>query len=187
MPLRRARPADARAIAELHVATWKAAYPGLLPRDYLEALTPEDRLSGWEEALASSPWPVVLVAESGRDLLGVASLGPSADEGADGSVGEVQTLYVGPATWHRGVGTALLEEACRELAGAGFTTATLWVLDVNERARRFYEGNGWRPDGATKEHDWVAFVATDVRYARALEPPSGTGRAQDKTNMKSSA
>lgn len=170
--LRRARPADARAIAELHVATWKAAYPGLLPQDYLDDLAPEDRLGDWERALASSPWPVVLVAEAEGSLLGFASLAPSGDEDACGSVGEVQTLYVGPAAWRGGVGTALLEAASEVLVAAGFTTGTLWVLDVNDRARRFYERNGWRADGATKAHDWVAFVATDVRYRRPLTTAS---------------
>ena len=168
MQLRRAEPADARAVAELHVAAWKAAYPGLVPQDYLDDLAPEDRQGAWEEALASDPWPVVLVAEENGSLLGFSSVSPSGDEDAGPGVGEVQTLYVGPGAWRRGVGTALLEAACGELAASGCTTATLWVLGVNERARRFYERNGWRPDGATKEHDWVAFVATDVRYRRAL-------------------
>jgi hypothetical protein len=50
------------------------------------------------------------------------------------------------------------------LRGADFTTATLWVLGTNARARRFYERRGWQPDGASKLHDWGAFVATDLRY-----------------------
>ena len=168
--LRRARPADAGAIAGLHVAAWKAAYPGLLPQDYLDDLSPEDRVGGWEEALQSTPWPLVLVAEEDGALLGFASLSPSRDEDAGDGEGEVQTLYVGPGAWRSGVGTALLEAATEELADAGFTSAVLWVLDVNDRARRFYERSGWAPDGATKEHDWVAFVATDVRYRRTLGP-----------------
>ena len=168
MQVRRAEPDDARAIAELHVAAWKAAFPGLLPQDYLDDLAPEDRLGEWEQALGSSPWPVVLVAEEGGALLGFAALSPSRDDDSDPTVGEVQTLYVGPGVWRSGVGRALLERAGEELASAGFTTATLWVLDVNERARRFYERHGWQLDGASKVHDWVAFVATDVRYRRAL-------------------
>ena len=177
MQLRRAEPADARAVAGLHVAAWKAAFPGLLPQDYLDDLAPEDRLGAWEEALAPSPWPIVVVAEEDGALLGFACVSPSRDEDAGEEVGELQTLYVDPSTWRTGVGTALLDAGCEELATAGFTTATLWVLGVNERARRFYERHGWRPDGAIKEHDWVAFVATDVRYRRPLgsrraEPPS---------------
>lgn len=29
-----------------------------------------------------------------------------------------------------------------------FRTAVLWVLESNERARRFYEVAGWKRDGA---------------------------------------
>ncbi|HET7738600.1 MAG TPA: hypothetical protein VFK32_08510, partial [Tepidiformaceae bacterium] len=34
-----------------------------------------------------------------------------------------------------------------------FDVATLWVLDGNTRARRFYEKSGWRSDGATQTVD----------------------------------
>jgi RimJ/RimL family protein N-acetyltransferase len=170
MRLRPATPDDARAIAEVHVRTWKAAYPGLLPQDYLDALRPEDRLGLWEEALASEPWPLVLVAEDDGRVVGFTSVGPTRDEDLHpGVVGEVQTVYLDPEHWGRGAGATILEAATDELRNAGFATAMLWVLDVNERARGFYEHLGWGPDGATKRHDWQAFVATDVRYTRALD------------------
>jgi len=52
---------------------------------------------------------------------------------------------------------------------AGYETATLWALDTNTRARRFYEIGGWKIDGATKLHDWGTFVCTDVRYVLDLK------------------
>ncbi|KRF23226.1 MULTISPECIES: hypothetical protein [unclassified Phycicoccus] len=46
--------------------------------------------------------------------------------------------------------------------------ATLWVLDGNQRARRFYEHHGWRSDGAAKV-DWCGDVRLDeVRYRHSL-------------------
>lgn len=177
--IRRAGPDDARAIAALHVASWKAAYPGLIPQDYLDGLRPEDRLAAWEDLLSSSPWPVVLVAEVRGVLAGVACVGPSRDEDADpATVGELQAIYLHPDFFGAGVGEPLLDAAVAELDAAGFPVATLWALDVNARARRFYERHGWAFDGVTKRHDWQAFVATDVRYRRALgrrEPPPTTG------------
>ena len=41
MIVRPAKPGDARDIAEIHVRTWQAAYPGLVPADYLAALSVE--------------------------------------------------------------------------------------------------------------------------------------------------
>jgi ribosomal protein S18 acetylase RimI-like enzyme len=170
--IRRARPGEALALAEVHVRSWKAAFPGLLPQDYLDALCPEDRLGQWEEAVgAPGPWPVVLVADDGGKLLGFAAVGPTRDDDADGSrVGELYMLYVDPEAFGGGVGAALHDSAVEELTDAGFAQATLWVLHSNVRARRFYETHGWAADGTTKEHDWEAFTATDVRYRRPVSP-----------------
>jgi GNAT superfamily N-acetyltransferase len=173
--LRRATPADAPAIADVHVRSWKAAFPGLLPQGYLDELRPEDRLPQWRQALSGGRWPVVLVAEEAGTVVGFAAVAPSEDPDAeDGRVGELRTLYLCPEAWGRGSGARLLDRAVAELEAAGFTRASLWVLHSNDRARRFYERHGWRPDGATKEHDWGAFVATDVRYVRALGPGQGS-------------
>ena len=35
------------------------------------------------------------------------------------------------------------------LAAAGYGQATLWVLDSNDRARRFYRVAGWAVEGAS--------------------------------------
>lgn len=161
--------ADARAIAEVHVRSWKAAYPGLVPQDFLDALTPETRLGSWREILSSAPSAseatLVVVTEPADEIVGFATYGHSRDDGADGSVvGEVRALYLDPSAWGQGAGATLLRAAVEELTVGGYETATLWVLETNARARRFYEKLGWRPDGTSKLHDWKAFVATDVRY-----------------------
>lgn len=149
--------------------SWQAAYPGLIPQDYLDALQPEDRIGWWRDAIASDPWPAVLVGEEAGLVVGFASVSPTRDDDADPSVvGEVQTVYLAPEVFGQGKGAVLLRTAVEELQAAGFREATLWALDTNSRARAFYERHGWTHDGATKRHDWISFVATDVRYRRPL-------------------
>jgi GNAT superfamily N-acetyltransferase len=166
--IRRATAADALSIATVHVRSWKAAYPGLIPQSYLDALTPQDRLATWEEVLGGAPSALsgTLVAVDATDsIVGFASFGPNSDDDmTDAGVGEVRALYLDPSAWGRGAGAKLLRAATDELARGSCHTATLWVLDTNDRARGFYERTGWRPDGVTKLHDWKAFVATDARY-----------------------
>jgi len=173
--VRPARPGEAGALAELSVAAWRAAYPGLVPQDYLDALRPAARLAGFEAALAATAWPRrgVLVLEGPEGApLGFCSLGPSRDDDAEpGAVGEIETFYLHPGAFGTGAGDLLMAGALAQLASGGFGRATLWVLGTNDRARRFYARHGWRPDGATRRHDWEAFVATDVRYARAVAAP----------------
>ena len=174
--IRRAGPDDAAAIAGVHVRAWRAAYRGLVPQDYLDALDAEQRAGAWAQVLAATAWPStgVFVATgpgaSGPDtVVGFSAIGPSRDEDADPAVvGEIHTVYVDPDAWAGGIGSRLVGRATDELRGAGFCRATLWTLDTNARARRFYEGRGWVLDGVTKRHDWGAFVATDVRYVMDL-------------------
>ncbi|MER6578988.1 hypothetical protein [Nonomuraea sp. NPDC001023] len=54
MRIRKATPADAQAIAEIHVRSWQAAYRGLLPQDHLDGLDPAARRPGWERLLAAT-------------------------------------------------------------------------------------------------------------------------------------
>jgi len=171
--IRWAVPADAAAIAEVHVRSWKAAYPGMIPQSYLDALKPETRFRTWETILASPETPgtgtLLLVDEDEERVEGFASIGPNRDPDIEmEGVGEVMALYLDPGSWGRGAGRTLLAAAVDEIASAGNSLATLWVLDTNEPARRFYEHLGWRADGTSKLHDWTAFVATDVRYRLEL-------------------
>jgi ribosomal protein S18 acetylase RimI-like enzyme len=180
--IRRAVSEDALSIATVHVRSWKGAYPGLIPQSYLDALTPEDRVDTWERALAATAWPrtgtIVLlgpgVGAHEGPITGFVSISPTRDEDADPDrVGEILTLYLDPSAFGSGGADLLMSAALVALRAAAFTTATLWVLDTNTRARRFYERRGWQADGACKRHDWEAFVATDVRYRIDLPPETG--------------
>jgi GNAT superfamily N-acetyltransferase len=73
-------------------------------------------------------------------------------------------LYVDPGSWGAGYGAALDAAVREDLGEHGFPDATLWVLEANERARRFYEREGWALDGGRRDH----LGATAVRYRVAL-------------------
>lgn len=78
------------------------------------------------------------------------------------------SIYVRPDAWGSGAGRSLLVAACASLRSGGFGSATLWVLDSNERARRFYEAMGWRADGRGKVDRRGEFELKEVRYAVSL-------------------
>jgi RimJ/RimL family protein N-acetyltransferase len=61
-----------------------------------------------------------------------------------------------------------MDGAVAGLAQFGYVEATLWVLDANARARRFYERAGWAPDGAVMTDDSRGFRIREVRYRRTL-------------------
>jgi GNAT superfamily N-acetyltransferase len=160
-------PDDAATIAAIHVRSWQQAYRGLLPQDFLDSLDPARRATSWREAIAtqSPPAPAVVVIAHDEALLGFAHVCPSRDDDErDNPVGELTSIYLHPDVWGQGLGQQLIAHAVDLLRSAGNTAATLWVLDGNARAIRFYEANGWSADGTTK-HDTIADVAvTEIRY-----------------------
>ena len=129
---------DAKAIAEIHVATWKAAYQDLMPDDYLKSMSVEKRQSYWREAIEYSE-PQLLVATDGEKVVGFAGFDRSRDAGTKSSVGEIWALYVAPAHWGNGVGVTLWDGAREGLKEEGCTQVTAWVLLRNERGLRFFE------------------------------------------------
>ena len=58
--------------------------------------------------------------------------------------------------------------ALEKLRTSGFDTATLWVLEDNPRARRFYEREGWNTDGRRRDEEMLGVTVTEVRYRIAL-------------------
>jgi len=58
--------------------------------------------------------------------------------------------------------------AVAELTRVGYADAILWVLDANDRARRFYALAGWAQDGASKTDGSRGFDIAEVRYRTAL-------------------
>jgi ribosomal protein S18 acetylase RimI-like enzyme len=165
--IRRATAADARGVAEVHVASWRHAYRGLLPDGFLDRLSVERREASWREAFRDRGAGVFVAEEEGR-VIGFASFGPSRDADAGPEVGEIPAIYVDPSVVGAGVGRALLDAAIEALREAGYRRATLWVLEANAHARRFYERAGWRWDGTVSRHDFDCANEPVLRYAVEL-------------------
>jgi ribosomal protein S18 acetylase RimI-like enzyme len=169
--IRPATARDAARIAEVHVRSWQAAYRGLMPAEYLASLDPADRLPRWQRMLADNEpaEPEVLVADRGDGICGFSSFGSTRDEDQNPvEVGEVRAIYLAPEAMGAGVGRQLMAASIGHLTRAGYKLVTLWVLDTNTRARRFYEIAGFRPDGAVKVDDRDGFRLHEVRYRRPL-------------------
>jgi ribosomal protein S18 acetylase RimI-like enzyme len=152
--IREATPNDAEAIAGIHVRAWQAAYRGQLSDEYLDGLRVDDRLEMHRGALEAPPPDYRMwVAEDDGRSVGFAVTGKSQDADAEERTAEVYAIYLEPDRMGTGAGRELFEHAVDDLRERGFRAATLWVLETNERARRFYEIAGWKHDGAvTSEH-----------------------------------
>jgi ribosomal protein S18 acetylase RimI-like enzyme len=153
----------------LVVRAWQTAYRGLMPDDYLDGLTVDDRTDQWTRVLTGEPDPrqAFLVAEAEGRVVGFVAVGGEMDV-ADATRGEVSALNVDSDQWGRGAGRALLAAGGGHLCGIGFATAVLWVHRDNARARRFFQAAGWRADGTERRIDALGVEVPVVRYHHRL-------------------
>ncbi|TCZ59828.1 GNAT family N-acetyltransferase [Roseicella aquatilis] len=190
--IRRARPTDAAAIGAVHVATWRTAYAGLLPDDYLAHLSPVRHAAGYEQGIADrrNGHAVFVAVASGPDapmdrpgeggaVIGFVS-GGRARQGwlAQGEVqGEVETLYLLEDYRDRGVGRRLMRAMAAHLAAVGCRSAMLWVLKDNPTLW-FYRHLGGRPAAremirfAGQPMEQLAFVWDPIETLLAATAPA---------------
>jgi ribosomal protein S18 acetylase RimI-like enzyme len=157
---------DAETIAAIHVRTWQTAYEGIVPAQFLAALSIQERANMWRIVI-SEHHGFVLLAASPHGEVGFISFGPSRVE--DGrEKAEIYAIYVLPQFWHQGIGRELLDEAERRLEGQHFVAITLWVLEKNAQARQFYVARGFRLDASRREQKIGGSLLTEVRYEKRM-------------------
>lgn len=156
---------DAPSIAEIHVKTWQDAYVGLIPDSYLQSLSVSERSEEWKKGLSKpEPNSATFVYEQDRKILGWCSVGTNRDDDTHEKLGKLWAVYVSPDSQKRGVGTWLMNRGLSFLRERGYTKATLWVLNTNDKAWKFYESKSWKADGKTKVEPREGFELHEVRY-----------------------
>jgi ribosomal protein S18 acetylase RimI-like enzyme len=143
--IRAARPADALAIAELHVAVWRATYRDLAPPEALRALDLPRRLAQWDAMLAKAERTILVAEREGR-IVGIGTAG-AATVPELGAHGEVLYLYVDPRHAGGGIGRALMGRLARALHSQGYSSVALGVVAGNQPAIDFYGKLGGRLAG----------------------------------------
>jgi len=168
--LRPAVPDDAESIERVRVAGWRAAYRGIVADAFLDTMTGdvEQHRRYLTENMQGVQGVIEMVAVDDGNLVGWVVAGQSRDNDQEMSTpAEVYGCYIAPSHWRAGIGRELLERAVEELGDRGHRQITLWVLEDNQPARRFYESMGFKSDGARQDLDLGGLVS-EVRYRRVL-------------------
>ena len=145
--IRPARLLDARAIARVHVTSWRETYGGLIAETYLDARTPENRTEMWQLALDNMVAGCVflVVEDGGGEIVGFAYGGPGRDAGT-GRSGELYAMYLVQMCHGQGVGQALFELFRKNMAVQGIGDFTAKVL-VGNPFRGFFVKMGGQTCG----------------------------------------
>jgi len=153
--IRAARPDEADTLLAIQREACVEAFPHIYPPEQYPF--PDDGVRDvWREALAD-PDIDAYVAEEDGEAVGCVAVGGVF----------LRNLYVVPARWKSGLGTALHDLALGRLRERGCREAKLWTLEENGIARSFYEKRGWTLNGETRI---VPFPPNplDVGYSREL-------------------
>ncbi|HEY2476945.1 MAG TPA: GNAT family N-acetyltransferase [Candidatus Cybelea sp.] len=166
--IRPARAADVPRIATIHVAAWHVAYRGLIPDDQIAARTLELRIGHWTAGLERSDLLIFVACDDNEGVQGFASVTRIEDEAFQSYL---ETLYVMPDAWGRGIGRELLSAIGARLLDAGVTNMALRTLRLGE-ARGFYERLGARlvPEGirhGAERFDELVYAFDDLAVLTA--------------------
>ena len=141
LKVRKARAADAEALADVFRQSWQHAYSGIIPHQHLTNLVRRRGRDWWASAIRSGD--SVLALEFQRQVTGYATLGPARVRCA--YEGEIYELYLSPTYQGLGFGEHLFE-ACRNgLDQRRFKGLLVWALTDNRMATDFYWRRGGRP------------------------------------------
>jgi len=133
---------DAAAIAALHVKSWRSAYRGLVPDEFLAGPVEYDRNTLWEARLSvpDEARLVLKAVDQASIMVGFTCVLRDADP-AWGPL--LDNLHVTPDLKRRGIGARLLRASrAWSSAVAPGQPMHLWVIEGNTQARHFYDREG---------------------------------------------
>ncbi len=121
--------------AVIHSESWKASHRNICSAEFLAIHAPERQREYLETEMEKGAQLFVLISEKPVGIVTVC-----------GDL--IENLYILTSEQNKGYGTQLLAFAMKKCAGV----PTLWVLNTNDRARRFYERHGFQSTGNVVRH-----------------------------------
>jgi ribosomal protein S18 acetylase RimI-like enzyme len=154
LTVRRARLADAPAIAAILYETFESTWrPNITPAA-AQAFRDEDRPG----AYVAERGPAFWVAERDGEVVGF----------VDWRDDFVDALHVRAGHARQGVGARLMDRAESQIAKAGFAAARLETDTFNTASRAFYAARGYVEAGRYPDEEWGSGLTT-VLLVKALD------------------
>lgn len=145
-------------ISKIYESSWKYAYKGIIPQEYLDSIP----TGQWADGINKSGLNSLVLIEDGK-LIGTAGFCRSRWEKYS-DYGEIVSIYFLPDYIGKGYGRLLLTICIQELKQCGFRKVLLWVLEDNHRARKFYEKNGFIYSGVFMDENIGGKDVREVLY-----------------------
>lgn len=129
--------ADAAALADIQIKSFRQAYAGILPDTYLKGMDAKNIAVDFGQKI-NDPEKYLIMARVGNAVAGYAYL--TAQRMAElPFAAELIELYVHPAHTRKGIGKKLFRDAVMLCTDNGWASLNVWVLAANQGACGFYE------------------------------------------------
>lgn len=151
---------DAKYCADIHAESWTFAYSNIVPKDIIDQHNARWPMV-WRKMLVNnvdSHYVIVLDSK----IIGFLTIAVSRDSDLKDIFYEIIGLYFDPEYIGLGYGKQAMDWVKKEIKSRGYDNISLWVLKENNRARKFYEKSGFKPDGKVKPSGLAD--AQEVRY-----------------------
>lgn len=160
--IRYMRAGEAAEVSAVYAQSWRYAYRGIVPQDYLNGLSD----ARWVNNLSRNEMKNLVMVEDGV-IIGTTGLCKSRWASHE-AYGEIVSIYLLPEYIGKGYGKQLLFSAIAELEQMRFQDILLWVLAENHSARKFYEIHEFTPSGETQNGIIGGKVLKELLYTRQV-------------------
>ena len=151
MTIRNAKLEDMKQLGHIMSVSFRTAFAGFVSRQTLETCAREESCIALLEGIFREGKVQFLIGEDSGMLAW-----QHVEEKA-----EIVAIHSLPESWGTGLGAAMLSEALRQI---GEKPVFLWAFRENQRARRFYEKQGFSWDGTERISEFDG--APEVRYVK---------------------
>ncbi len=142
--IREAKPKDYARVAAMHYPVWRQSWNGIVAMHVLDMIsTPKTWVDTfYPTTLKRGGWQLWMAEARGK-LLGMTMFGPDL---SNPKHIQIDALYIVEDNQRHGIGGMLLNKALRTYPD---NDIILWCADKNQKARNFYEKNGFQLDDRT--------------------------------------
>ncbi|KAJ2964845.1 hypothetical protein NQZ79_g266 [Umbelopsis isabellina] len=145
--LRVAKDKDYEMLVQMHVESWRVAYRGLVPDQYLDEDVVEERQKHWKEKLPfNGPDRSTVIAYDDTTGQTAGFILSEYDQTKEKDMIYIDHLHVLPGWQGSGIGKKLLQNVYDWTRSKALNKVYLYVLEQNAKAIDFYESRGWIHD-----------------------------------------
>ena len=156
----------AQILNDIHYKSWMVCYRGMLDDDFLDTMESLRWINPFQKMIGESLYAAVLETD-GRPA-GCVTYRLSDQPYDNQRTGEIVSFYFLPDFWGEGIAAPLMQWVLTELKQMGCIYASLWVLEQNQRAQRFYKKMGFLLTSELLYSNMGRQKTTEFRMIKAL-------------------